>query len=83
MLLAFLSAALAAGFTAAGLATLALWVVSLLSGDSTAWGVAPWVVAAAGLGVTLLTLVAEGVAHRRMQARMRSRAAGEPWAYRR
>jgi hypothetical protein len=78
--LAFLTGAIASGFTAAGLATLLVWVATVISGSSEPWSWAPWVVAAIAVLVALGTYLAERLAYRRTLARMRS--TGEPWAYR-
>lgn len=77
---AFLIGALAAGFAAAALTTLGVWVATVLSGSSAPWSIALWLVAAAALLVAVGTYVAERIAHRRTQELMRS--TGEPWAYR-
>jgi hypothetical protein len=78
--LAFLTGALASGFTAAGLATLLVWVASVIVGSPEPWTWAPWVVTAIAVLVAGGTYLAEGIAYRRTLARMRS--TGEPWAYR-
>ena len=80
MRLAFLTGAVATGFTAAGLTTLLVWIATVLSGSSEPWGIAPWLVTAVAALIAIATYVAEGFAHRRTLARMRS--VGEPWAYR-
>jgi len=80
MALAFVTGAVAAGFTAAGLTSLGIWVVTVLSGSTDPWAVAPWLVAAVAFLVAVGTYAAEGIAHRRSLASMRS--TGEPWAYR-
>ena len=80
MTLAFLTGALASGFTAAGLATLLVWVATVVTGSREPWSWAPWVVAAIAILVAGGTYLAEGMAYRRTLTRMR--ATGEPWAYR-
>jgi hypothetical protein len=80
MRLAFLTGAVASGFTAAGLTALLVWIATVLTGSSDPWGIAPWLVTAVAALITVATYVAEGFAHRRTLARMRS--VGEPWAYR-
>jgi len=81
MRLAFVTGALAAGLATTGVAALLVWVVTVITGTSGAWGVAGWLVAAIGVAVAALTYLAEREAHARTTARMRS--SGEPWAYRR
>jgi hypothetical protein len=78
--LAFLTGALASGFTAAGLSALLIWVGTVITGSSDPWAWAPWVVALIALLFAAGTYVAEWVAHRRARALMRSH--GEPWAFR-
>ena len=78
--LAFLTGAVASGFTAAGLTTLLIWVATVLAGSSDPWSIAPWLVTLVAALVAVGTYVAEGIAHRKTLARMRS--TGEPWAYR-
>jgi hypothetical protein len=80
MTLAFATGAVAAGFTAAGLATLLIWVATVLAGSSDPWGVAPWLVTSVSVLVAIGTYIAEGIAYRRTLDRKRS--TGEPWAYR-
>lgn len=80
MALAFLTGAVASGIAAAGLTTLLLWIATVVTGSSDPWSVAPWLVAAMTVVIASATYVAEGIAHRRTLARMRS--IGEPWAYR-
>jgi hypothetical protein len=80
MALAFLTGAVASGFTAAGLVALLIWIATVLSGSSDAWSIAPWVVTTVAALVAVATYVAEGIAYRRTMARMRS--TGEPWAFR-
>lgn len=77
---AFLTGALAAGFTGAALSALVIWVLTVLSGSEEPWRVAPLVVAAVGGVFAVLTYVAERFIYRRSQER--KRATGEPWAYR-
>ena len=80
MALAFLTGAVASGFTAAGLTALLIWIATVLSGSSNPWSIAPWLVAGAAALVALGTFAAEKIAYRRTMSRMR--ATGEPWAYR-
>ncbi|MGH2604383.1 MAG: hypothetical protein ACRDJ9_33965, partial [Dehalococcoidia bacterium] len=80
-LLAFATAALAAGVIGAGLSALAIWLITVVTGSDAAWSVAPFIIAVAALAVALLTFLAEGVARRRTEEEQR--AHGEPWAYRR
>ena len=80
MALAFLTGAVASGFNAAGLTTLLIWIVTVVSGSADPWSIAPWLVSVVAAIVAVATYVAEEVAHRRTLARMRS--TGEPWAYR-
>ena len=80
MRLAFLTGAVATGFTAAGLTTLLLWIATVLAGSSEPWTFAPWLVTGVAAVIAIATYVAEGIAHRRTLALMRS--VGEPWAYR-
>jgi hypothetical protein len=80
MTVAFLTGALASGFTAAGLSTLLIWIATVVTGSSDPWGWAPSVVALVAVAFTAATYVAERIAHRRTLATMRS--TGEPWAYR-
>jgi hypothetical protein len=78
--LAFLTGAVASGFTAAGLTALLIWVATVLAGSSDPWSIAPWLVTLVAALVATGTYVAEGIAHRKTLAGMRS--TGEPWAYR-
>ena len=80
MTLAFITGAVASGFSAAGLAALLIWIATVLTGSSDPWSIAPWLVTAAAAVVAIATYVAEGIAYRRTLARKRS--TGEPWAYR-
>ena len=80
MRLAFATGAIAAGFTAAGLTTLLVWVATVLSGSADPWAIAPWIVSLAAAIVAVATYLAERIVYRRSIARMR--ATGEPWAYR-
>lgn len=80
MNVAFLTGALAAGFTGAALSALVIWVITVLAGSSDRWRAAPLVVALAAAAFAALTYVAERFLHRRSQER--KRATGEPWAYR-
>lgn len=80
MALAFLTGAIASGFSAAGLTALLVWIATVISGSADPWSIAPWLVSVVAALVAIGTYVAEGIAHRRTLARMRS--TGEPWAYR-
>ena len=80
MKLAFATGAIAAGFTAAGVATLLIWIATVLSGSSGPGSSAPWIVALAAALVGVATSLAARIVYRRSLARMR--ATGEPWAYR-
>ena len=80
MTLAFATGALAAGFTGAGLTALVIWIVTVLTGSTDPWSVAPLVVTLAAALFAVLTYVAERTVHRRSMDRKRS--IGEPWAYR-
>ena len=80
MTLAFLTGALASGFSVAGLATLLVWVATVVTGSSEPWSWAPWVVGAIGVLAASGTYLAERIAYRRTFAQMH--ATGEPWAYR-
>ena len=77
---AFLTGALAAGFTGAALSALVIWVLTVLTGSEDPWRAAPLVVAAAGAAFAVLTYVAERFVYRRSMER--KRATGEPWAFR-
>jgi hypothetical protein len=80
MAVAFMVGAVASGFSAAGLTALLIWVATVVAGSSDPWSIAPWLVTSVAALVAVGTYVAEGIAHRRTLARMRS--TGEPWAYR-
>ncbi len=80
MALAFLTGAIASGFTAASLTALLIWIATLIAGPTDPWSIAPWLVSVVAALVAIGTYRAEGIAHRRTLARMRS--TGEPWAYR-
>ena len=80
MVLAFLTGAVASGFSAAGLTALLIWIATVVSGSTDPWSIAPWLVSVVAALVAIGTYVAEGIAHRRTLERMRS--TGEPWAYR-
>lgn len=80
MTLAFLTGALAAGIAAGALATLAVWVATVVTGSEELWG--GWAVLVIGTAVLFAaaTYVAERSAHRRTVTRQRAK--GEPWAFR-
>lgn len=80
MNVAFVTGALAAGFTGAALTALVIWVLTVLTGSADPWRVAPLIVALAATAFAVLTYVAERSIYRRSQER--KRATGEPWAYR-
>ena len=80
MNVAFVTGALAAGFTGAALTALVIWVLTVLTGSGDPWRVAPLVVALVAVAFAVLTYVAERFIYRRSQER--KRATGEPWAYR-
>jgi len=80
MALAYLVGAVASGVAAAGLTALLVWIATVVTGSPDAWSVAPWLVTLVALVAAIATYVAEGIAHRKTLARMRS--IGEPWAYR-
>ena len=80
MTLAFLTGAVASGFTAAGMSALLIWIVTVISGSSDPWAWAPWAVALVAIVFATGTYFAEWIAHR--QSLARKRAHGEPWAYR-
>ena len=80
MKLAFITGAVASGFAVAGLASLGVWVVTLLTGSGDAWRYAPWLVVGVAVVAAIATYAAERIVYRRSMARMR--ATGEPWAYR-
>ena len=80
MRLAFLTGALAAGIAVAGLSALVIWVITLVTGSTDAWSVAPWLIPSLAGLATVATYVAEELVERAWQSR--KRATGEPWAYR-
>jgi len=80
MVLAFVTGAVASGFTVAGLTALLIWISTVVSGSTDPWSIAPWLVSAVATLVAFATYIAEGIAHRRTLQRKRS--TGEPWAYR-
>ena len=80
MTLAFITGAVASGFTAAGLTALLIWITTVVAGSSDPWALAPWLVTAVAAIVAIATYVAERIVYRRTLARKRS--TGEPWAYR-
>jgi len=80
MVLAFVIGAVASGFAAASLTALVIWIATVLSRSPDPWSIAPLVIVVVAFIVAAATYVAEGIAHRRTLARMRS--TGEPWAYR-
>ena len=80
MKLAFATGALASGLVGGGLTGLLVWVVTVVTGSSDPWSVAPILVAAAGAVVGGATYLAERIVYRRSMERRR--AIGEPWAYR-
>ena len=79
MTLAFITGAVASGFTAAGLTALVIWIVTVLSGSSDPWSIAPALVAIVAAIFAVLTYIAEDLVHRASQARARD---GRARAYR-
>jgi uncharacterized membrane-anchored protein len=77
---AFATGALASALAAAGLVALVIWIVTVVTGSTDPWSVAPWFIPAVALVVGAATFLAERYLHGREHARKRS--AGEPWAYR-
>jgi hypothetical protein len=77
---AFLTGALASGFTGAALAALVIWVLTVITGSQDPWRVAPLIVALAAGLFAVATYAAERFIYRRSLER--KRATGEPWAYR-
>ena len=80
MNIAFVTGALAAGFTGAALAALVVWVLTVLTGSEDPWRIAPLIVVLAAGLFAVGTYVAERFVYRRSMER--KRASGEPWAYR-
>ena len=80
MTLAFLTGAAASALTVAGLTALAVWVVTVVSGSTDPWAIAPWLVLGLAILAAIGTYVAERLVYRRSVAD--KRATGEPWAYR-
>ena len=80
MTLAFATGALASAVTAAGLTALVVWVVTVVTGSSDPWSVAPWLLPFVAVIVGSATFLAER--HLRARDLARKRATGEPWAYR-
>jgi hypothetical protein len=80
MNLAFVTGALAAGFTGAALTTLVIWIMTVVSGSTEPWRSAPLIVSVAAGALAIATYAAERYVYRRTQERKRS--TGEPWAYR-
>lgn len=80
MRLAFLTGALASGVSAAGLAMLGVWLLTLATGSDDPWGAAPVIAGAVAMLVGVATYAAERIAHRRTVQQRRS--LGEPWAFR-
>lgn len=80
MRLAFGTGALAGGVAAIALVAAGTWIVTVVTGSTDAWAVAPWVMLGAAALIAAGTYLAERISYRRTMARMR--AMGEPWAYR-
>ena len=80
MNLAFITGALAAGFTGAALSALLIWVLTVITGSGDPWRVAPLVIVIVAGLFAVATYVAERFIYRRSMER--KRATGEPWAYR-
>jgi uncharacterized membrane-anchored protein len=78
--LAFATGALASAVTAAGLTALVVWIVTVVTGSSDPWSVAPWLLPLVAVVIGAATFVAERTLRARDLAR--KRATGEPWAYR-
>lgn len=78
--MAFATGAIASAFVGGGLSALLVWIVTVLSGSSEPWSIAPALVALVAAVIAIATYLAERVVYRRTMARMR--AQGEPWAYR-
>jgi hypothetical protein len=76
----FAVGALACGLTVAGLAGVVMWIVTVLTGSTDPWAIAPVVITALGALAVVATYIAEVIVDRATQAR--KRATGEPWAYR-
>lgn len=76
----FVIGALASGLTVAGLSALVIWGVTLVSGSTDPWAIAPLLVSVLAAAAIVATYVAEVMVDRMTQAR--KRATGEPWAYR-
>ena len=80
MKLAFGTGALAGGVAAVALVALGTWIVTMVTGSTDAWTLAPWLMVGAAVLIAAGTYLAERITYRRTMARMR--AMGEPWAYR-
>ena len=80
MKLAFFTGAVASGFAAAGLTALIVWIVTVVTGSSDPWSIAPALVAGVSAIIGVLTYLAERFIHQRTLEW--KRATGEPWAYR-
>lgn len=80
MTLAFATGALASGMVGGGLASLIIWLATVVTGSPDAWSVAPVTVVAVAALVAGSTYLAERIVYRRSIQRRRSM--GEPWAYR-
>jgi hypothetical protein len=80
MRLEFVIGALACGLTVAGLTAIIIWVLTLITGSTEPWRVAPVLVTVLAAAAAVATYVAEVIVDR--AARARKRATGEPWAYR-
>jgi hypothetical protein len=78
--LAFATGALASALVAGGLTGVVIWVVTVITGSSDPWSVAPFLVTAAAAVIGGATYLAERIVYRRTMERQRSM--GEPWAYR-
>ena len=77
---AFATGALASALASAGLIAFVVWIVTVLTGSSDLWSVAPWLIPVVALVVGAATFLAERYLHEREGAR--KLATGEPWAYR-
>ena len=80
MRLAFATGAMASALAAAGLTALVVWVVTVVTGSSDPWAVAPWLIPVVAVVIGGATFLAERYLHERTGDR--KRRTGEPWAYR-
>jgi hypothetical protein len=78
--LAFATAALSSAVAIGLVVTAVIWIVTVLTGATGAWGWAPPIIAGLAALFGVATYLAERAVHRRERTRMRS--IGEPWAFR-